>query len=122
MDQRKTLNMSKSMVIDPNLNSYKTFFDHCWCQRIIESAERSALDEPVFHLCMAWRGAANTHSLPWLMVHNMQSFAEGLVRSQEPVAAKLVAALAGRLSAEMGKGLRSAQREQLDYAAPKDRR
>jgi hypothetical protein len=31
--------MSKSNVIDPDLDSYQTFFDHDWSRRIMELAE-----------------------------------------------------------------------------------
>jgi hypothetical protein len=108
--------MSRNIVIDPHLDSYRTFFDHGWARQMMELAEGSVLDGPVFDLCVAWRGAANTHYLPWLMMESMKSFAEGLSLTHEPLGAKLLAAMKLRLSAEMGDSLRLMQRQQLDQA------
>ena len=108
--------MSKNIVIDPHLESYRTFFNHAWSRRMMELTEGTALDEIVFDLCVAWRGAANTHYFPWLMLQSMKSFAEGLAEAHEPFGKKWLSAVSSRLVAEMGDGLRPDQRHQLESA------
>lgn len=65
------------IVIDPNLDAYKQFFDHEWCKRIFASVHTSRLKPPLESLMVAWRSTNGTHHLPWLMVHSLRGFAEG---------------------------------------------
>jgi hypothetical protein len=105
--------MSKSIIIDPELDSYRTFFDHAWAREIHAAAEDTALESAVFDLCVAWRGAANTHCLPWVMVQNMKAFADGLTRAYVPVGKRMADEVSAWLVAKMGDDLRHMQRKRL---------
>jgi hypothetical protein len=65
--------MSKTIFADSRLEAYQSFFDHPWAKEIMALAHGTKLDQPVFDLCAAWRGAANTHLLPWLLATQVQN-------------------------------------------------
>ena len=66
-------------IIDPNLDSYKSFFDHEWCERTFTSVATSRLKNPVDTLMSAWRRTDGIHRLPWVMVDQLRGYAEGEV-------------------------------------------
>jgi len=93
--------MKKNLVIDPNFDSYQSFFDHAWAQSIDKVADGTPLAVIVFDLCAAWKAAANTHRLPWLTMQLFKSFARGFVQTREPITKMCIEAVAQRLPAEM---------------------
>ena len=77
--------MSKAAFADIRMEAYKSFFDHAWAKYILDLVDATKLDQPVFDLCAAWRGAANTHLLPWLLATQVQSAIEMRVDTSEPM-------------------------------------
>ena len=69
-----------SEIIDPDLDSYRQFFDHAWCGHIIDLVEHSPLKPAVGTLMLAWRSTDGAHRLPWLMVEQLRCFGEGEVK------------------------------------------
>jgi hypothetical protein len=105
--------MEKNLLIDRNYDSYQSFFDHNWAQGIDRLVAGTPLALVVFDLCAAWKAAANTHRLPWLMFHLFQSFSVKFLQARESIGSLYVGELTQRLPAEMG-GLRHMQRKQLE--------
>jgi hypothetical protein len=99
--------------IDDRLESYKTFFDHDWSRRISDLASGTALEKAVWTLAISWKGAANTHAMPGLMMHSMYNLWQSFVNGDHAFAPALVTALADRLPAEMGSSLSNMRRKQL---------
>lgn len=99
-------NMSKTIFVDTRLEAYQSFFDHAWAKQIMDLADGTKLDQPVFDLCAAWRGAANTHLLPWLLATQVQSATEMRVNSSKPFGKKWVSVVRDKLVAAMGDSLR----------------
>ena len=64
-------------LIEPNLASYKGFFDHDWCKRIFDRVENTPLKGPIDNLMLAWRSTNGVHLLPWLLVQSLRQFADG---------------------------------------------
>ncbi len=108
--------MSKLMVIDPCMDSYRSFIDYEWARETDAYVADTLLSEPFFDLSRSWKEASNTHYMPWLMVQLMKSTTEGLARTHEPVGAQWVEAMAARLPAEMGGSLRHMQMLELRKA------
>jgi hypothetical protein len=102
--------------IDDRLESFKTFFDHEWSRRISELSNGTALEKPVWTLAISWKGAANTHVMPWLMMHSMKNLWQGFVEGNRAFGPALVSALVDRLPAEMGNSLSNMRRKQLESA------
>ncbi len=69
-----------SEIIDPDLDSYRQFFDHAWCGHIFGLVEHSSLKPAVETLMLAWRSTDGAHRLPWLMVEQLRCFGEGEVK------------------------------------------
>ena len=107
--------MEKQFFIDPKYDSYQSFFDHTWAQGIDQLAAGTPLELVVFDLCAAWKSAANTHRLPWLMFQLFQSFARKFLEARESIGSLYLGALNERLTTEMS-GLRHMQRRQLGEA------
>jgi hypothetical protein len=102
--------------IDDRLESYRTFFDHDWSRRISELSNGTALEKPVWTLAISWKAAANTHAMPWLMMHSMNNLWQSFVNGDHAFAPALVTALADRIPAEMGNSLSNMRRKQLASA------
>lgn len=79
MDQKEIV---EKILIDPNFNAYEQFFDHAWCERIVGLVKSSPLKAAVEGLMVAWRGTDGVHRLPWIMVKNLQAFADGEFEGQ----------------------------------------
>ena len=91
-------------MIETRLHLYDRFFDHDWAQA--EFARVPAqLTEAFEHLCLAWKEAANTHRLPWLMVQQMKAFADGVLRNHKPYVARFIESIPGRLEKHLSHGL-----------------
>ena len=63
----------QTTVVDPNLDSYKWFFDHKWCQVTLEAVENTPLERAVAGFMLAWRWTDRTHRVPWLMVEQLRA-------------------------------------------------
>lgn len=92
--------MEKKISIDDRMDSYKTFFDHEWSKKINRLVDKSKIEQVVFDLATAWKSAANTHAMPWLMAHQLKPFYAGLMKTNGPYAADVVNALLTRLARE----------------------
>ena len=67
----------QTLLVDQDLDSYKSFFDGEWCDLIVECVKNSRLKCAVDALMVAWRLTAGAHFLPWLMVEQLKDFAQG---------------------------------------------
>src|SRR5262249_37175178 len=107
-------------LIDPNLDSYRKFFDHDWCRRMFEAVENSPLEDAVGYLMMAWRSTNGAHWLPWLMVENLKGYAngelEGNLRCRESYSGNVVKGLVDKLEGMMRYSLNFEQRQSLKRA------
>lgn len=109
--------MKKIAFIDERLESYRTFFDPKWAERIMDLAADSKLTEAVFSLCVNWKAVANTHIVPWFTVNSASHFAKGFMEAHDPLGVKkIIDVLAHRLPAEMGKPMTNMQRKRFDEA------
>ena len=95
------LSGAKNVLIDDRMASYRSFFDHDWAVRMRDLVRETILDELVFNLCAAWKGAAKTHEMPWLTVELIGAFADGFVNAFQPPGQELINALLSRFSVEM---------------------
>lgn len=64
-------------LIDPEYDNYKTFFDHALYQRLMTASEKTPIEWPVFDLFINWRGLANTHAMPWILIESLSRFWDG---------------------------------------------
>ena len=105
--------MSKNIQIERRLDSYKSFFDHEWFEKQTEERRGTALYQPLFDLGAAWRYAANTHVLPWLLATQVQGATEMNLNTTEPFGKKYVTHVHERLAKRMGSSLHKAQRHRM---------
>ena len=110
--------ITQTIVIDERLESYRTFFDHVWAEKIGKLAAGTKLESPVFNLRINWKAAANTCVVPWLICTTVSGFSAGFAMGREPFAAQMVSACAKRLPAEMP-GLSNMRRKELSVAVKK---
>lgn len=90
---------SKQYYVDPDPNSYRSFFDHDWATQMFAEGDKANLSDLVFALCEAWKGVANTAALPWLTVQFLANFADGFCNGRQPYAVQFLDALAGCIGA-----------------------
>ncbi len=91
-----------SIRLDDRLEDYRSFFDHAWAEKIGQLASGTTVFDPVFILTANWRAAANTCSMPWLLVHSLRSEWSGFLQSQQPLSQRIAKGLADRLSGKAG--------------------
>jgi hypothetical protein len=96
------------------LESYHSFFDHAWAQRLDHLAEHSKLEQVVFDLVSSWKAIGSVREWPWLMMHSMKTVLEAEFPKRHPISVQIVQALEQRLASGMGLfPLSSDQRRQL---------
>ena len=105
--------MGKTVHIEVLLDSYRDFFDRDWFEKRTEDTRGTALYQPVFDLGAAWRYAANTHVLPWLLATMVQGATEMNLSTTEPFGKRYVTDMHNLLVERMGDSLRNMQRKQL---------
>jgi hypothetical protein len=105
-------------MIETRLDLYASFFDHRWAQEL-DQRTPPKLAEAVESLCLAWKEAAATHRLPWLMIHQMEAFAGGMIRGHKPRMARLVEALKSWVWRELDGSLQRAEKKKLIGAIKK---
>jgi hypothetical protein len=98
------------------LEDYRPFFDPPWAEKIAQLANGTRLSDPIFILTTNWRAAANTCSMPWLLVHSLKSEWSGFLQSQQPFSQRIAEALAERLTSEMTESLSHGKRRKLAEA------
>jgi hypothetical protein len=104
---------SGEIRIDDRLESYKSFFDHAWAEGMFHLVDGTKLAEPVFLLLMNWRATANTHLLPWLMIHSIRGFEKGYLRPKEGLSEKIIRGLMKRIPDETADFLSMTSRKKL---------
>lgn len=97
--------MEMKKRIDPDFKSYETFFDLRWSRKINGIAEGTIADRIVLDLTLAWKGAGNTHRLPWLVVEMLRGFQSSFMKADDPVMMKLVRALLTTCEAVVGESM-----------------
>ena len=107
-------------LIDPNIDSYKQFFDHEWARQIFALAENTAIQEAVNHLMVSWRSANGAHLLPWLMVDSLRGYAKGehlgSLEYRSSYSGRVVKHLVDTIAARMHPKLKYDQRASLKRA------
>ena len=59
----------REFFLENRFQEYRTFLDYEWARSIDEQTTKGTpLEEVFFDLQWAWKGAANTFYMPWLMV------------------------------------------------------
>lgn len=111
--------MAKSILVDERLDSYRSFFDHAWAARVLDLTNGSKLSQPAFDLCASWRGAANTHVLPFMLIHHLKAYSEGFVNARDPFGSKWITVVRDRLIQEMGDSLCDSTAHSLEKALNK---
>ena len=106
----------KQKMVEVRYDAYRSFFDHAWVRQLADVVNGTALDEPVFNLNIAWKAAANTQSLPWLIIRMLGAFADGYVKADDPHAARLVRNLRESIIREIGGGLSRTKEKALHDA------
>jgi hypothetical protein len=96
---------NKKGLIENRFDSYKTFFDRQWADRLIKTAATTVFGRAAFDFIVATRHAANTHMLPWLVVDQLRHFYRGVMEQDEPFAVQLANAAILKLEVERGEGL-----------------
>jgi len=104
---------AKQIVFDPRIESYQSFFDHAWAKTLSGLADGSKLDGLVVSLLANWKSAANTHTMPWLMIASLKGFAGGVLRSQVSASETAVAHLVRQVPEMMRDSLTHTKRRKL---------
>ena len=104
--------LTKQVLLDANLDSYQSFFDHDWAQNLDQLARGTPLEQVVFDLIAAWKAAALTHRLPWLTVQFFKSFAREFVKSRDSLTKMFVEAFVRDISNKTP-SLRHMQRKEV---------
>jgi hypothetical protein len=99
--------------IGMRLDSYRSFFDHEWAQRIGDLAQGTKLDGAVFALCMNWKATANTHMLPWLIVEAVVNLLHGTMIDMKPLAETVARGLKTRLVKETERALSKTAKKRI---------
>jgi len=105
--------MSKNVQIELRLDLYRDFFDRDWFEKRTDETRGTSLYQPVFDLGAAWRYAANTHVLPWLLATMVQGATEMNVNTTEPFGKKYIADVRNVLVERMGDSIRNMQRKRI---------
>lgn len=103
----------ETIRIDDRLESYRSFFDHEWARRIIQLANDTVLDEPVFALSATWKSIANTHLMPWLLTNCLASQLQSILGSKEPMAETAIRLIHDQLLLSVGDSIPAHARERL---------
>jgi hypothetical protein len=110
-------------LIDPNLDSYKQFFDHKWAEHMFKAVETSPLNDAVCALLVAWRSASGSHMLPWLMAESLRRFAEGegngSLRYRANYSGAIIKGIVNKLESRMHHSLKLDQRRALKRVVTK---
>jgi hypothetical protein len=107
------VDQSKQYYVDPDPNSYRSFFDHDWARQMFAEGDKANLSDAVFSLCEAWKGAANTAALPWLTVELAANSADGFFNHRQPYASEFLDALSVRVGGRVQPPLSPAQQQSL---------
>lgn len=86
--------------IDPFLQHYQTFLNEEWNLEVAAIVRGTKLEKPLTTLIVNWKAAANTHSMPWLLIHSLHHFWHGAVKHQN-LSTQLINALANGLPNRM---------------------
>jgi hypothetical protein len=100
-------------MIQFDLPSYKSFFDHDWARATLDEVKGTPLGGAVSNLCLLWKSAANTHHLPELMTRLLAATSEGYVRGVDPYTSKFFERFADALIDRMKGGLTVTKRQEL---------
>jgi hypothetical protein len=110
-------------LIDPNLDSYRQFFDHKWAEGMFEVVRTSPLKDAVGGLLVAWRSANGAHALPWLMAESLRNFAvgEGLggLRFRDTYSGEVIKGVVVKIESKMHHNLNLDQRRSLKRVVTK---
>ena len=64
--------LKTDLLIDPKIESYKSFFDFEWAKKLSLLTDGTPLEEHVFLFILNWRATANAQFMPWLMMHSIE--------------------------------------------------
>jgi hypothetical protein len=108
--------MEKEIFIDIRCDAYKSFFDHKWAEKFLAWADGTKLKEPAFDLCTSWRGAANTHVMPWLLTTMVKNSIESKLQNEEPFGKKYVSAVKNKPLEKTHTIVRNMQKKDIQKA------
>ena len=82
--------LKTELLIDPNIESYKSFFDHEWAEKLAKLTDGTPLEEHVFIFLLNWRSTANAQFMPWLMMNSIRSIWQSYLRPQPTFTDKMI--------------------------------
>src|SRR5262249_16271031 len=100
-------------MIQFDLASYQSFFDHIWARTTLDMVKGSRLETAVTNLCLLCKSAANTHHLPALTTRLLAAASEGYIRGVNPYSTKFFDRFADLLIERMQHGLTVTKRQEL---------
>lgn len=77
-------------MIETRRHLYDTYLDYKWLQTFEVPPQ---IEDAFNSLWMAWKEAANTHRMPFLMAEGMEAFANSYVRSRPPKGRRMIDAM-----------------------------
>lgn len=86
--------LEKTVQIDDDPDSYRSFYDRGWDTTIRDEVASSALAQIVFDLCTSWRGVANARRWPWLVTQFLRARYRAAIRFSPELPAAPVKELA----------------------------
>ena len=94
---------SRPLRYDPKFKSYDPLFKRAWAEEIGEVVEGTPYHDSVMDLCISFKAASHTHTMPQLMVKGLESF-WAAYRDPEHATAfvpKIINHVTGRVSGEL---------------------
>jgi hypothetical protein len=113
MASRLATKMDKKIILDENAASYEPFYDYEWAEALMRKAEGTQLDRTVSDLCASWRGASNTHIIPWIVMGTFKVFDEAVTKLFRTYLSHMATTMGNLLVKEMGTKLRNMQQKPL---------
>lgn len=97
---------------------YDSYLDRDWTELMTLRVPQQ-LDAAFSSMCLAWKEAVNTQRIPFLMVEQMASFANGYMRARPPKGRRMIDALQIDIQRRLSGNLRRHDRKQIQASLKK---
>jgi hypothetical protein len=116
--------LKTELLIDPNIESYKSFFDRDWATKLSLLTDGTPLEEHVFNFLLNWRSTANAQFMPWLMMHSIEHVETEYLRPKPTMMELAMRGVIGMvdnlMEGELSKTKRKVMAKQIrDFLTPK---
>ena len=106
----------KQAVFDERLDSYRSFYNGKWAERIGQLVHRTSLDRPFFDLCIAWKATSTTFHWPLLAVDSVTAFWDGVRGAQDETLPLMLTVCRQLVATALGDSITPEQSVKLDAA------